>query len=359
MISLRRLATHLVAITSTFALTAFTAPPAETAREAHELLSKGDVEKAIARYEDARSVDPDSPELAYNLGVANYRKGKFTEAAALFKEAAAKAKAGLAAKAMFNQGTSVFADALARMEKQPEGGAPPAPPSLAPDGSEPAAPPNPLDEAIAAVEQSVTHFRDSAAADPSDTDSRANAERAWRLLKKLREEKEKQEKQKEKQQQDSKDQKQDDKQDQKQQQNQNDDKDQKPKDSQGAEDQRKPEDEERNQSKSDQQQKDQGQEREQKDENKDKQNAKPDEKADPKKDQKGKPQERKQGDSKADPQTAPEDAQQAKSGDEKKQPMSRENAERLLQIVRDKEKERREQKARAERARQQPVSKDW
>ncbi|MBL9147444.1 MAG: tetratricopeptide repeat protein [Phycisphaerae bacterium] len=345
--------------------------PAALGRSANELLAAGNVDEAIATLESAREADPGSAELAYNLGVAKYRAGKFSEAADLFKEAAAKANANLAAKAMFNQGTSVYADALSKL---PDPSAMKSPSIPTPEGD---AAPDPLQEAITAVEKSLTHFRDAAQADRNDTDSRANAERAWRLLKQLREEQKKQEEQKneqnqqqQQQNQQNKDQQNKDQQNQDQQnqkgdqnrsgqqgdnQNQQEKKDgQKNDSSKGGQDQREPQDrdnEQRNSSKGsdDQKQGDQGKQRES--------------------DKKG---ERKDGDLKENPSNgSQQQQQQPKDGQEKdsnakdgsqagsRTNMSREEAERLLQIVRDKEKERREQKARAERARQQPVQKDW
>lgn len=367
---MRRFVVSCVLAVTSLACAATPPAPAALGRSANELLAAGNVDEAIATLESAREADPGSAELAYNLGVAKYRAGKFSEAADLFKEAAAKANANLAAKAMFNQGTSVYADALSKL---PDPSAMKSPAIPTPEGD---AAPDPLQEAITAVEKSLTHFRDAAQADRNDTDSRANAERAWRLLKQLREEQKKQEEQKneqnqqQQQKQQNKDQQNKDQQNQDQQnqkgdqnrsgqqgdnQNQQEKKDgQKNDSSKGGQDQREPQDrdnEQRNSSKGsdDQKQGDQGKQRES--------------------DKKG---ERKDGDLKENPSNgSQQQQQQPKDGQEKdsnakdgsqagsRTNMSREEAERLLQIVRDKEKERREQKARAERARQQPVQKDW
>ncbi len=324
------------------------APPPETLlREAQTLLDNGDSAGAITKYDEARSIDPASPELAYNLGIAKYRAGEFLDAARLFRESAASATAGLAAKAMFNQGTAVYADALNRL---PKPGSPPSDESS-----------KVLQEAIEAVGKSLTHFRDAANADPTDADSRANAERAWRLLKKLKEEQEKQEQQQKKDDQKKPDQKPDQKPDEKQDQKQDQKKNDK---SEDQKDQQKEDQKGQDQQKQDQKKQEQGDQGQQSDQQekqdpKEQSNSKPDGKPDQPKDPKEK--EDQQGQPKEAPQKPSEakDPQQADGKAQQKAAISPADAERLLQMVRDKEKARRAQLLRQQRAKQQPVPKDW
>lgn len=154
-------------------------------------LADGDAAGAIAAYQEARTADPASPELAYNLGVATYRAGQWKDAASLFREAASGGSAALAAKAMFNRATALYAGALQSMPKQDEGAAPgqpsASPPGSSPAGPSPAAPdPKVMEEVKASLEQSIVHFRDTLRASPDDADARVNAEKAWRLLKSIK-----------------------------------------------------------------------------------------------------------------------------------------------------------------------------
>ncbi len=309
------------------------APPSpELLREAQTLLDQGDTANAIVKYEEARSIDPESPQLAYNLGVAKYRAGELTEAARLFREAAAgassqattrsAAQTSLAAQSMFNQGTAVYADAL----KQLPTGGPPA-------GEDAAAS---LQEAISAVEKSLTHFRDAANADPADHDSRANAERAWRLLKKLKGEQQKQQENEQQQ-----DQEQDPQQEKQQDQQQ---------DQQQSKDQQDPQN-------GDQKPQQQGDGQDQKQEQpKDQPGDEP-----PPGEQKPEQPQDGQEDQSQQPKQAQGEAQGQGQGPGKQQreAISPADAERILQMVRDKEKQRRAQLLRQQRAKQQPVPKDW
>lgn len=149
---------------------------------------------AAAAFAEAMDADPTSAAAAYNRGVAEYRAGKLDEASTSFAEAAARGDAALAADAMFNQGNATYQSALRALE----GGAPDADPTGAAGAMQPAAaadaPPD-LAAATEAVSQALTHYKDAIAANPSDVDSRANAELAHTLLKQLREMQKQQEQQ--------------------------------------------------------------------------------------------------------------------------------------------------------------------
>ena len=141
---------------------------------------------AAAAFAEAMDADPTSAAAAFNRGVAEYRAGKLDEASTSFAEAAARGDASLAADAMFNQGNATYQSALRTLE----GGAPDADPAGAAGALQPAPPaaaqPD-LAAAADAVSQALTHYKDAIAANPDDVDSRANAELAHTLLKQLRE----------------------------------------------------------------------------------------------------------------------------------------------------------------------------
>ncbi len=150
---------------------------------------------AAAAFAEAMDADPTSAAAAYNRGVAEYRAGKLDEASSSFAEAAARGDAALAADAMFNQGNATYRSALRALEA---GGAPDADPAGAAGALQPAPPaaaqPD-LAAATEAVSQALTHYKDAIAANPSDVDSRANAELAHTLLKQLRQMQKQQEQQ--------------------------------------------------------------------------------------------------------------------------------------------------------------------
>lgn len=166
----------------------------EAVARANAAMQAGQYADAAAAFADAMDADPTSAAAAYNRGVAEYRAGKLDEASTSFAEAAARGDAALAADAMFNQGNATYQSALRTLE----GGAPDADPA----GAAGALPPAPaaaaqpdLVAATEAVSQALTHYKDAIAANPSDVDSRANAELAHTLLKQLREMQKQQEQQ--------------------------------------------------------------------------------------------------------------------------------------------------------------------
>lgn len=335
-------------------------------RAGRAALDAGDNEAAATAFESALGARPTSAEAAYNLGVALYRGGKFKEAATQFARAGASASGGertnaaLSASSQYNRAASFYgatreqAEAAQRMlEQQKATDAPDAQQAPAPAGAP--VDPEALKQAIKDAGESLKGFKDAAYADPSDKESRANAEQSRRLLRALEELQKQQQQQQQKKDQDKKeqdkkdqDQQQDDKkQDQQDKQDQQKD-DQQDKDKQDDKKQddkkgeQKPDDGDQQQDKKDQQKQD-GKE---KDKDKDKQDQ-----------QQPKPQDQPtQDEAKQDPQSKPSEAQ-PKDGQ-----MTKEQADRLLQAVRDRERERRaaqERKAQAEAGRGRPPIKDW
>ena len=274
----------------------------------------------------ATDATPVRPERLYNAGVSMYRAGELELARELFAAAAERAKAGVAARSMYNRGTTSYAEAVRAM--QSAGGA---------DGSS-----NPQElqkEVIDTLERSLRELKDAARADPGNTDARANAELAHRVLKELK----KQQEQKQQQQQQNQDQQQsgeqNEEQNQQNQQNQQQNGEQPEKnddqknESGGEQDQ--PQQDQRRDGQEDQdQQRDgqKGQEAEAEESTPDR--ATPDE-----------------------PRTDEAKPNQPKA--ENRKPMTRQEVERLLQRIRDKERARVMERMERERARTQPAPKDW
>lgn len=169
-----------------------------------------------------------------------------------------------------------------------------------------------LEEAIESARQAINHYRDALELDPEDVDARANIEIAQLLIKDLLD-KQKQQQEQEKQNQDQQDQ-----QDQQPQEQDSSNQEQQ----EGQEEQ--PQDEQQQQG---EQEQNQQQDQEQGEQNQDQQNAEQD-----------------------------DSDQQAQAAEAK---MTQEEAERILQGVRDKEAKRREEKARRMRGRRVGVAKDW
>ncbi|MBU3728873.1 MAG: VWA domain-containing protein [Phycisphaerales bacterium] len=149
---------------------------------ANAAMQSGQYADAAAAFGEAMDADPTNAAVAYNRGVAEYRAGKLDEAATSFAEAASRGDATLAADAMFNQGNATYQSALRALQRAaPDAGTagstPPPSTDAQPD----------LAAATDAVSQALTHYKDAIAANPSDVDSRVNAELAHTLLKQLRE----------------------------------------------------------------------------------------------------------------------------------------------------------------------------
>ena len=67
---------------------------------------------AAIEFQEALKLNPQSKEVAYNLGIAMFRQGEFAAAEKLFKESADTDSADLAAKSMFNEGNAIYANVV-------------------------------------------------------------------------------------------------------------------------------------------------------------------------------------------------------------------------------------------------------
>jgi Ca-activated chloride channel family protein len=304
------------------------ASPDALVREAQRALDSeqfADAERLLA---EAARLMPGEASLPYNLGVARYRQGDYAGAAKAFTRAAELANdANLRARAAFNQGTSTYAQALKSLEGG-QGGA---------DVEEP------LKESMDLVGNSLEQLKTAIEADPKDRDARANAELAHRLLKQLEAMQQQMQQQQQQQQQE----------------------------------QNKEQSDEQSQSEHDQQQQstsDDQQEQEQKQQQQQEQQSQEqgDENGEPQRQEQQQEQEQ-QGEEEQQPQQQPQSADEQQEQDESEageelqerqgQPregaMTREQAERLLQMVRDKQRERRAVLAAQRASSHKPSARDW
>ena len=246
--------------------------------------------QALLTKPDARA------ESVYNAGVNMYRAGEFELAGELFAAAASNAKAMIAARSMYNRGTTSYAQSLKSMQTAGEN------PQPAPDAQQ---------AVIESLERSLRELKDAVRADPTNIDARANAELAYRVLKDLKREQEKQQQ----------------------------------KDEQKQDEEKKDDEKKDDQKKDDEKKDDQKKDDEKKDGDKKDDQKKDGEKKDEKKQDQPKPSDDK-------PQDKPQDKQDSK-------PMTKQDVERLLQKIRDRERARILDKLEHERARTKPAPKDW
>ncbi len=265
----------------------------------NQALAEKKYDEALEFFKKAEVDLPDSAEVAYDRGIALYRKGEFDKARESFGNALRTRDPKLEAQAKFNLGNCSYSTALGKLTD--------------------------LQGAIEELRKSINYWRDSLELNPADTEAKQNIETAQLLIKDLLD------KEKKKQQEQQKDQKQD----------QKDQKDQKDQQKQDQKDQQQNKD----QQNKDQQKKDQKDQQDQKDQEK-----KNDQ-------QKNKDQQQKDKD-KQDKEKQEKEKQQAQK---KKEQMSREDAERQLQAIRDKERARRDDKRKQEAmyGGREPVDRDW
>ncbi|MCP4833311.1 MAG: hypothetical protein GY895_00970 [Phycisphaera sp.] len=330
------------------------ASPTEVAlmvAEAERLMNAGTWAEAARAWSQVETADPSLAEAAYNRGVAEYRAGELAAAAEAFRRAAEVGDADLAAQAMYNEGTARYADAVKRLSTE-AGDATPSPSPSPPGDTE--TPSDPLEDAMERVELSLDHFRDAIDADPGNRDARANAELAHRLLQRLQEIKE-QSQDEEQQGEQSQDEQQQGEQSQDEQQQGDQSQDEQQQGEQSQDEQQQGE-----QSQDEQQQGEQSQDEQQQGEQSQDEQQQGEQSQDEQQQGEQSQDEQQQGEQSQD-QSSDDDGETGETASEDGR-MSREEAERLLQSVRDKERQRRRARAEAESEtedRRPPARKDW
>jgi tetratricopeptide (TPR) repeat protein len=284
--------------------------PRHVAAEAAAALAAGDWDRAVELYGRLRQALPEAPEVPYNLGVAQYERGDLEAATRHFEEALALARERpLRTASLFNLGTTAYARALAAAQGQ----------------GDPQAAAAALETAADHLEKSMGWLRQAIDADPADGDARRNGELAWRMLEQLRQMQEPQQ------------------QGQGQQGEQG---------QEGEEQRGEPQEGQGQQQQGDQPQEGQAQQGD--GQPQDERQQAPDQGAAGEAGEAGEPL-----DGAGAAAAEPEDGAQPREGAAREQPMSSDEARRLLQMVRDKEAQRRARLARQRAGRQAPVERDW
>ncbi len=286
----------------------------ELVEAAEQAMSEGRFQEALDLYGDAGTLLPERAEIPYNMGVAAYRQGDLARAAELFDQARLLAgDPSMRARSAYNLGTTAARSARESQEQDA------------------AIARTRMKDATESLRSSLDHFRQAIEADPTDDDARANGELAWRWLQKLQEQMEQQGQQQQDSSQDPNENEDQQSQDQQSSQGGQQDQDQPPPDPDPDQNQNQP------------QQQDQPQPSPIRDEQQQQQGA--------------------QDEQQQEQQPAAQQQQQSQQDERpdstERKPMSREEADRLLQSVRDKEARRREELARQEASRRRPVDKDW
>ena len=322
------------------ALTAAAALACSAGSSAQEPAARSTLAAEHARALLDAAADPTNAppaERLYNAGVSMYRASEFALARELFAAAAERAKAGVAARSMYNRGTTSYAEALRAMQD-----AQGASPAGSPGGSGQSPQSDIMGATIQSLERSLRELKDAVRADPTDADARANAELAHRVLKELKQ-----------QQQQSGDQDQEQNQQQDPQQNQD---GQQQESGQGEQ----PNDQEQNPQQDPQQRPQDGQQSDpdREGDRNEKSDRTPEGESESKSEPKSEPKPEPKPASNPDAKPTDETAQKA-DGKATPKPMTRQEVERLLQRIRDKERARLLERMERERARTQPAPKDW
>jgi len=168
-------------------------PPGDRAAEGNTLYADRKYAEAADKYGEGLIDAPASPLLQFNLGDAQYKQGKYSEAANAFTKTATEGTAEWTARAAYNLGNTYY-----RLGANAE-------------ASDPKA-------AIASYEQALAAYKRSMGADPTAADPKFNHELVAQKLADLKKKLEEQQKQQQQdqQQQDQQQQDQQDKQDQQQ-----------------------------------------------------------------------------------------------------------------------------------------------
>lgn len=294
---------------------------AQTARDLIEAgnadFAAGNYASALEQYEQAmQTAGPlEQAELLHNRAAAHFKLGDVELARDLWTQIKTARDAAFEARTRYNLGNCDYADALSALQEQDTQKA--------------------LDHVAAAREQ----YKSALRLDPSLNDARANLELAQVLRKQIEEIQQQQQQQQDGQQGEQGD-------EQKQQQGQ-----QQQGDNQEQQDgEQQPQDGEQQQQQGDQQEQQQSDSQQQQQESGDEQQQQPQQ------------QEQEGQDEQQSPQ--PQQSETQPAGEEQPQPaepieMTKAQAERLLQMVRDAEKARREMLAKRQQAAHKPVERDW
>lgn len=272
--------------------------PRDLIRQGNAHYAAGQYQEALEAYAQAEAAGEgaSSAELLHNQAAAKYRLGQFDDARDLWGRARQLGDAAFEARTRYNLGNCDYAEALNTLETQD------------------------MNKAVELLGKAAGHYRDAVALDPTLADARANLELTHLLKKQIEELMEQQPQQDQQHEQDKEG-------------DQNNQNQQPQASSRPSEQDQQPPPEPNEQDEQSESQEQQGQQ--QQDPNQ--ATGTPQSESQP---------QRESGEEESDEQRPPIE-------------MTEQQAERLLQMVRDAEKQRREMLARRQQARYKPVERDW
>ena len=318
-------------------------------------------EAATILDEYVRTASHPSAEAMYDRGVAYYNLGNYEEARVGFDNAMFTTEdTTLKTYSAFNLGNAIYQQTLQSLEGKG---------TQAPTDEDLIA----IEDAKSQIEEVLQNYRTSISSDPTDMDARANGELAWQMLQQLdqmqQQMEEQQQQQNDQQEQQQEDQSADEQQEHQQEQEQGGDSDQENQDQQQDGDQ--PEEkQDQQQDQGNQSQDNQNQQSEDSAEEHQQQNNQQEQQQDG--DQTEKDQQQQQDGEQTEEQQQPQQGELETTEEEKNKNkrqlatepdegdrLSEEEANRLLQLIRDKEQQRRKELAARRASRRVPVEKDW
>ena len=167
---------QVVIITLSFCLLSFAGDSARIVDQANTLYRQTKYDEAIKLYNQAQIKSPDSPEINYNIGIANYKKGDYNSAISFLEKATFSKDKILESKANFNIANSKYK--LGKLKENTE-----------------------LKETVSLLRQSLDYYKRAIELNSLDQDSKINHELVEKelkvLLDKLKQEQDKQKQQSE------------------------------------------------------------------------------------------------------------------------------------------------------------------
>ncbi len=335
---------------------ALTASPQSLLESAQSFITQENwQEAATALDEYARTVDHPTAEAMYDRGVAHYNLGEYDVAQIAFDNAmASTTDPTLKTFSAFNLGNAMYRQTMESLEGKGTG---------APSDEDLAA----IENAKSQIQEVLQNYRTAINNDPADMDARANGELAWQMLQQLDQMQEQMEEQQEQEQDDQQQEQNEENADQQQEQNQkqqddNSSQEQQEQDSEQSEENQKQEQQgEQSEENQEQQEQDDEQSEQNKEQNQSPQDGEQQDsnQSDEQSDKEELNQQTQEGDLEStDEEMEQSKAQQATERDEGER-LSEEEANRLLQLIRDKEQKRRKELAARRANRRVPVEKDW
>jgi len=303
-------------------------------------------EAATILDEYVRTASHPSSEAMYDRGVAYYNLGEYEEARVGFDNAMETTEdPTLKTYSAFNLGNAIYQQTIHSLEGKG---------TQAPSDEDLIA----IEDAKSQIEEVLQNYRTSISSDPTDMDARANGELAWKMLQQLNQMQQQMEEQQQQQQQQNDQQEQQDESADEQQEQEEQQQQQNGEQSDENQDQEQQQNGEQSEDKQDQEQQQNG---EQSDENQDQEQQQNGEQSDDQQpqteeQQKEQPQE---GELEATEEEMNESKRQLATEPDEGERLSEEEANRLLQLIRDKEQQRRKDLAASRASRRVPVEKDW